>query len=264
MTKELQMTRHRLAASFRLSMASAVVIVAATLYATAPAHAYWCANYRTGGTNCGFSTFGQCQAAVSGAGGFCNEIGGGAGESRSARRTRGDSQARKKSRQVERQALPRPAATKPVAEPEPAQPMPQAMPPAQPAPPAQAVPAARPRTPPANAFAQARELVLGKQYEAGLAALRALNAESHPDVATYMGLATFRLGRANEATAWYERALAADPNHRLALSFYGMLRVEQGDIPGAQADLIRIGRLCGNTSCNEYQALQSVIAAKIR
>jgi hypothetical protein len=35
----------------------------------------WCAEYggggRGGGTNCYFVTFGQCQAAISGVGGFC-------------------------------------------------------------------------------------------------------------------------------------------------------------------------------------------------
>jgi hypothetical protein len=33
----------------------------------------WCATYRAGGGNCGFSTFAQCQAAVSGVGGNCSE-----------------------------------------------------------------------------------------------------------------------------------------------------------------------------------------------
>ena len=33
----------------------------------------WCAHYggKIGGTNCGFSTFEQCQAALSGNGGYC-------------------------------------------------------------------------------------------------------------------------------------------------------------------------------------------------
>jgi len=34
----------------------------------------WCAQYSTrgGATNCGFDTFAQCRATVSGVGGFCN------------------------------------------------------------------------------------------------------------------------------------------------------------------------------------------------
>jgi Protein of unknown function (DUF3551) len=33
----------------------------------------WCAHYNNGGKNCGFSTFKQCLATVSGAGGFCEQ-----------------------------------------------------------------------------------------------------------------------------------------------------------------------------------------------
>lgn len=33
----------------------------------------WCANYRNGGSNCGFTTFEQCQATVSGVGGSCGQ-----------------------------------------------------------------------------------------------------------------------------------------------------------------------------------------------
>ena len=36
--------------------------------------ATWCAHYGgTGGTNCGFHSYEQCQAAVSGTGGFCDQ-----------------------------------------------------------------------------------------------------------------------------------------------------------------------------------------------
>ena len=114
------------------------------------------------------------------------------------------------------------------------------------------------------AFVQARDLILNGQYDAGIAAMRALKFDDHPDVATFIGLAYRKLGRIDEAKSWYQRALAADPNHKLALSYDGMMRAEQGDIPGAQADLIRIGRLCGDINCNEYQALQGVIAARMR
>jgi len=45
----------------------------------------WCAYYRVGGTNCGFSTFDQCQAAVSGIGGNCQENTQYSGPAKSAR-----------------------------------------------------------------------------------------------------------------------------------------------------------------------------------
>lgn len=94
--------------------------------------------------------------------------------------------------------------------------------------------------------------------------MRALNLDNEPDVAAYIGLAQRKLGRIDEAKSWYERALTADPNHKLTLSFYGMLRAEQGDLSGAQAYLNRIGKLCGGTECNEYRALQGVISSKNR
>jgi hypothetical protein len=58
-----------------LAGAGAMTIVGA---ASTPAQAQnypWCAHYGGmggGGRNCGFSTFAQCMATVSGTGGFCN------------------------------------------------------------------------------------------------------------------------------------------------------------------------------------------------
>jgi Protein of unknown function (DUF3551) len=48
------------------------LVLAALAFSSMAAHAdTWCAHYRNGGTNCGFHSFEQCQAAVSGTGGFC-------------------------------------------------------------------------------------------------------------------------------------------------------------------------------------------------
>jgi len=57
-----------------------VALVALTAMTQTPASALpydpypWCANYESrgfGGSNCGFSTWNQCMATVSGIGGFC-------------------------------------------------------------------------------------------------------------------------------------------------------------------------------------------------
>jgi len=50
--------------------------IAASLMISSPAFAdpyKWCATYRAGGQNCGFLTIEQCQATVSGVGGFCQQ-----------------------------------------------------------------------------------------------------------------------------------------------------------------------------------------------
>jgi hypothetical protein len=61
-------------AALRAALALAAVMAVGTLEATpASAQGAWCANYsgRAGGTNCGFYTWEQCRATVSGVGGFC-------------------------------------------------------------------------------------------------------------------------------------------------------------------------------------------------
>lgn len=236
-----------------------LTMLALAIHAPTPAQASWCALYKTGGTNCYFTSHAQCQASVSGIGGFCNEVSDGKSKAESPpERTRKVIAKPKrdpepKSQAAPRQLKPTPAVAAPVVAPIPAAP--------RPAPTDASAPAAPQMD---NAFVQARQLILGGQYDAGIAAMRALKFDDHPEIATFIGLAYRKLGRSDEAKSWYERALAADPNHKLALSYYGMMRVEQGDIPGAQADLVRIGQLCGDTNCNEYQALQGVIAARIR
>ena len=51
------------------------MILAALSLSSVGAHAAtWCANYGgQGGRNCGFHSFEQCQAAISGNGGFCTQ-----------------------------------------------------------------------------------------------------------------------------------------------------------------------------------------------
>ena len=64
------------AAVARTALALGVVVTLGALAATTPAGAQgaWCAQYSgmDGGTNCGFYTIQQCQAAISGVGGFCS------------------------------------------------------------------------------------------------------------------------------------------------------------------------------------------------
>ncbi len=61
----------------RLAILAALVSVTASMLASAPAanaQEYpWCAVYGNGhgGRNCGFATYPQCIAAISGNGGFC-------------------------------------------------------------------------------------------------------------------------------------------------------------------------------------------------
>jgi tetratricopeptide (TPR) repeat protein len=96
-------------------------------------------------------------------------------------------------------------------------------------------------------------------YVAGIAALHALGYDDNADVATLLGYASRKLGRYDDAKFWYERALAADPDHAVTWSYYGMWQAEQGNLLKAKDDLEKVRVICGNTDCRPYQMLKDVI-----
>jgi tetratricopeptide (TPR) repeat protein len=96
-------------------------------------------------------------------------------------------------------------------------------------------------------------------YAGGIAALRALGYDDNADVATLIGYASRKLGRYDDAKYWYDKALAADPNHAVTWSYYGMWHAEQGNVLKAKDDLAKVAAICGNTVCREYKALKDVI-----
>jgi tetratricopeptide (TPR) repeat protein len=108
-------------------------------------------------------------------------------------------------------------------------------------------------------YQRARALIMDGQYEAGIAAMRALDHDDNPEVANFIGYASRKLGRYQDSKFWYEKALAADPNHVRTWSYYGMWHAEQGNRLMAQDYLEKVRLICGNTSCEEYTKLKGVI-----
>jgi tetratricopeptide (TPR) repeat protein len=95
-------------------------------------------------------------------------------------------------------------------------------------------------------------------YVDGIAVLRAMGYDDNADVATLIGYASRKLGRYDDAKVWYDRALAADPNHALTWSYYGMWHAEQGNMLKARDDLEKVKSICG-ADCREYTALKAAI-----
>jgi len=95
-------------------------------------------------------------------------------------------------------------------------------------------------------------------YAGGIGALRALGYDDNADVATLLGYASRKLGRYDDAKVWYERALAADPNHAVTWSYYGMWQAEQGNVLKARDDLEKVRLICG-TDCKPYKMLKDAI-----
>ena len=93
-------------------------------------------------------------------------------------------------------------------------------------------------------------------YVDGIAALRALGYDDNADVATLIGYASRKLGRYDDAKFWYERALAADPNHAVTWSYYGMWQAEQGNVLKAKDDLEKVRLICGIPNAASLQGAQ--------
>lgn len=244
-------------------MRSLVVCVLALTFVLSvlPAHAQWCANYQSGGSNCYFTSQAQCLATISGVGGSCSQSGSAAPTARERPAAARSDIRRVPSRSEQRQEARRKEALRRSQRPAPATPPAATVMPATAAAPAAAT--AAPSSKISRDFEAARKLVLGGQYQAGIAALQALGFDEHPDVATYIGFAHSKLGRADQARSWYDRALSANPNHLLTLSFSGMLHADHGNLRGAQGELEKLRRLC-DSNCNEYKALEAVLAANRR
>jgi hypothetical protein len=113
-----------------------------------------------------------------------------------------------------------------------------------------------------DGYKQAYNMIQSGQYEAGIAALRALDEDDHPDVANYVGFASRKLGRYDDAKFWYEKALAADPAHVRTWQYYGMWHVEQGNMLKAADHLQKINLLCG-TTCKEYMDLKGAMEGTV-
>ena len=77
-----------------------------------------------------------------------------------------------------------------------------------------------------------------------------------PTWRTLFGYASRKLGRYDDAKFWYEQALAADPNHAVTWSYYGMWHAEQGNVLKAKEDLEKVRVICG-TDCGAYRLLRT-------
>lgn len=96
------------------------------------------------------------------------------------------------------------------------------------------------------AYAEAVGLINQERYVEGLEALaRAESAVGpHPDVLNYMGFASRKLGRFDEALAYYSQALSIEPTHLGATEYLGELYIEMGDLGRARTQLARLDELC--------------------
>ncbi len=96
------------------------------------------------------------------------------------------------------------------------------------------------------AYAEAIGLINQERFADGLDALARAQAAvgPHPDVLNYMGFASRKLGRFDDALAYYGEALAIDPNHLGANEYLGELYIQMGELGRARTQLARLDNLC--------------------
>jgi len=95
-------------------------------------------------------------------------------------------------------------------------------------------------------------------YASAIEQLKALGQDDRADVANLIGYSYRKLGDYKQSQAFYERALAADPDHVRTWQYYGLWQLEQGNREQAQYHLNRISMLVG-TDSPEYRSLADAI-----
>ena len=96
-------------------------------------------------------------------------------------------------------------------------------------------------------------------YASAIDQLKSLKRNDVADVANLIGYSYRKLGDYKQSQVWYERALAADPDHVRTWQYYGLWALEQGNREQAQYHLSRIAMLVG-TEAPEYRSLADAMA----
>mgnify|MGYP001827467478 FL=1 len=78
-------------------------------------------------------------------------------------------------------------------------------------------------------------------------------------VLTYIGFATRKLGRVDEAMGYYKRALQKDPQNIVSRAYLGEAHLSRGNLSAASDELQRIEKSCG-TACEPYRELEGHIS----
>jgi tetratricopeptide (TPR) repeat protein len=110
-------------------------------------------------------------------------------------------------------------------------------------------------------YQQGRDLALAGRYEEGLGVLAAVRNQNDAKVLTMIGYAKRKLGNFDEGVAYYQQALAIDPNNADTREYLGEAYVETGRMDLAKAELASVQTICG-TECEQYEDLAAAIAGQ--
>jgi tetratricopeptide (TPR) repeat protein len=107
-------------------------------------------------------------------------------------------------------------------------------------------------------FKAARELAYDGQYDNALKVLAQAQNPDDPRILNYKGFANRKAGRMETGMAYYQAALAINPDYILARSYMGQALVAEGDILGARDQLLEIEARGGRDTW-AYAALEKAL-----
>ena len=107
---------------------------------------------------------------------------------------------------------------------------------------------------------ESRTSIKAEKYDQAIKQLQAANDTSSADWNNLMGYSLRKKQPPDlvGAEKYYQAALKIDPNHRGALEYYGMLKLINNDLTGAEALLARLDKIC-TFGCEEYSDLKAAI-----
>jgi tetratricopeptide (TPR) repeat protein len=110
-------------------------------------------------------------------------------------------------------------------------------------------------------FQKAEYMIKGEQYAEAIPLLQKVVADNprDADAWNYLGFASRKLGKLQEALGYYQKALALDPKHKGANEYLGELYLMMNDLPKAEAQLATLKSICA-TNCEEVEDLEADIA----
>lgn len=108
-------------------------------------------------------------------------------------------------------------------------------------------------------YARGWRLAKAGHYESAIRVLNTVADRTDPKVLNALGYSHRKMGRLAEGVAFYQRALAIDPDYVLAREYLGEGYVAAGRFDLAKDQLAEIEMRCG-TGCKEYRRLAAVIS----
>jgi len=107
---------------------------------------------------------------------------------------------------------------------------------------------------------ESRASIKAEKYDQAIKQLQAANETSSADWNNLLGYSLRKKQPPDlvGAEKYYQAALKIDPNHRGALEYYGKLKLINNDLPGAEALLARLDKVC-TFGCEEYSDLKETI-----